>query len=682
MMHPRILQGTSLAAALAACFPACALGLGRSAVTLEPVVVTAAPAGTPLTVVANPKQPRQPLPASDAADYLKSIPGFSLIRNGGVNGDPVLRGMFGSRLNMLMDGIGVLGACPSRMDAPSSYIAPENYDLLTVVKGPQTVLWGPGASAGTIRFERRRPAFGEGGIHFDGSAVLGAGGRNDQNADLAVGNGVFHGRVTANHTEAQDYRDGDGHRVPSRWDKWNADVALGLTPNADTLFELGAGTGDGFARYGGRGMDGAHFKRDTLQARFEKKNLGPMWRKVEAQLYWNSADHVMDNITLRRPDKHGPMPMAMAHEVDRTQWGGRVAATLALADSVDLDGGFDFQHSAHRGRMGGGQASYRDHDWIKDASLANAGIFSELTWRASRASRVMSGARLDRAEARDFRATQGMMHSANPSAGQRRSDILPSGFMRYEYDLAAMPATLYAGLGHTERFPDYWELFSPKIGPAGSANAFSGIKPERTTQLDLGAIYRTEELEAWVSAYAGYVDDFILFRYRPGKMGMRSQASNVDARIYGGELGAAAKLGAGWKAGASLAAAGGAQRADGSALPQMPPLETRLNLSYETGPWSAGALWRLVRAQKHYARNQGNVTGRDFGPSAGFGVVSLNAGYAANKQLRFTLGLDNLFNKTYAEHLNLAGNATFGYPANTKLNETGRTLWARVSASF
>lgn len=83
------------------------------------------------------------MPASDGADYLKTIPGFAMVRNGGTNGDPVLRGMFGSRLNILTDGGMMLGACPGRMDAPTSYISPQTYDKLTVIKGPQTVLWGP-----------------------------------------------------------------------------------------------------------------------------------------------------------------------------------------------------------------------------------------------------------------------------------------------------------------------------------------------------------------------------------------------------------------------------------------------------------------------------------------------------------------------------------------------------------
>ena len=57
------------------------------------------------------------------------------------------------------------------------------------------------------------------------------------------------------------------------------------------------------------------------------------------------------------------------------------------------------------------------------------------------------------------------------------------------------------------------------------------------------------------------------------------------------------------------------------------------------------------------------MVGQDFGPSAGFGVFSLNAGYAISKQVKLSLGVDNLFDKAYAEHLNLAGDAGFGFPA-------------------
>ena len=437
---------------------------------MDPVVITAVAPDSPLTFITNPKTPRQPLPASDGTDYLKTIPGFSAIRNGGTNGDPVLRGMFGSRLNILTNGSAMPGACPARMDAPSSYISPETFDQLTVIKGPQTVLWGPGASAGTVRFDRDTPRFTEAGVRFDGSLTGGSFGRNDQTADFTAGNESVYVRVTGNHSHSQDYKDGNGLRVPSRWDKWNTDLALGFTPDADTLFELTAGTGDGEARYAGRGMDGSKFKRESFGLRFEKRNLGATLEKIEAQLYYNYADHVMDNYTLRRPDPNGPMPMAMAADVDRATWGGRVAATLKLADALSMTGGLDVQQSRHRGRSGTDTNSYRNQSWEKDAEFSNVGLFSELTWRASERGRLIGGARVDRASAKDFRPTSGhMMMMPNPTAGERRDSTLPSGFLRYEQDLESLPATWYVGLGHVQRFPDYWELFSPgRARPARS----------------------------------------------------------------------------------------------------------------------------------------------------------------------------------------------------------------------
>ena len=124
---------------------------------LAPMVVTAQAGNTAngLIVQANPKQPIQPIPATDGADYLQSIVGFSAVNSGaGTNGDVTFRGMFGSRIKILTDGTENLGACPSRMDAPTSYISPESYDKMTVVKGPQTVQYANTGSAATVIFER------------------------------------------------------------------------------------------------------------------------------------------------------------------------------------------------------------------------------------------------------------------------------------------------------------------------------------------------------------------------------------------------------------------------------------------------------------------------------------------------------------------------------------------------
>jgi iron complex outermembrane receptor protein len=646
------------------------------------VVVGVAPVAS-LTWVTDPRLPRQPVPASDGADYLKTVPGFATLRSGGTNGDPVLRGQFGSRLNLLAGDGALMGACPSRMDNAMSYVSPETYDRLTIVKGPQTVLWGGGASAGTVRFEREIPYFDQAGLRLDGSAMFASHGRNDQVLDASAGNPRFYGRLTANRSESGDYRDGAGRRVPSAWDKWNADAAFGWTPDADTVLEASVGSGDGQARYAGRGMDGSQFDRTSYGLRFEKKNMEGALREVTANVYYNDVDHVMDNYTLRDPDPDGAMPMPMASNVAHRTSGGRAALGFG-GEHWELAAGVDARASRHARRSAMGRDQYLAQPWQVDARFRQTGAFAELDWHLGGRNHLIAGARLDRAEAEDRRAgTGGMMPMPNPTQGLTRAETLPSAFARFEQDLEGRPLRWYAGLGHTQRMPDYWELFSPNRGPDGAANAFAGVQPERTTQLDVGLRYAGKQVDAWVSAYAGRMTDYIAFDYMSGPMGSSTRARNADANIRGGEAGVEWRAAEHWKLGGTLAHSWGELARTGQALPQMPPLEARLNAAFDNGTWSAGALLRAVASQDRVSPALGNVVGRDLGPSSGFTVFSLSAGYRINDQLRLAAGIDNLFDRDYAEHLNLAGNSAFGYPADpTRIHEPGRTAWVKLSASF
>lgn len=651
---------------------------------LETMVITGVGPQSALTFTTDPRLPRQPIPASDGADYLKTIPGFSAIRNGGSNGDPVLRGMFGSRLNLLTNDGNMPGACPARMDNPLSYVAPETYDRLTVIKGPQTVLWGPGASAGTVRFERDTEHFDSAGLRVNASVLGGSFGRNDQMVDVIAGVPSGYARLSANRSEAEDYKDGNGDVVPSLWQKWNADAALGWTPDADTLLEFSAGGGDGEARYGGRGMDGAQFERTSLGLRFEKKNLDGAMKEITANAYFNYVDHLMDNYTLREPNPMSSMPMPMASNVDRRTIGGRVAASWEAADFA-WTAGIDAQDSRHRERNAMGRNVYRTLPWTTDAEFANVGLFGELTWHISHERRLVGGLRSDWARVTDERQMIDDMMSMpmpNPSAGETRKETLPSGFLRYERDRSAL--SWYAGVGHTERMPDYWELFSPDAGPAASVNAFSAVEPEKTTQIDIGAQYSVEQIELWVSAYAGRIEDYILFSYMDGgMMGMDSSVAGVSADIRGGEAGVEYRPFDHWNMSASLAYARGKNRDAGTAMPQIPPLEGRLTLRYDNGRWSAASLLRMVDGQHRVALDQGNIVGRDISESSGFAVLSFNGAYRIDEHWQVSAGVDNVFDRAYSEHLNLAGSADFGFPADpVRINEPGRSAWLKLNLTY
>ncbi|MGI4985566.1 MAG: TonB-dependent copper receptor [Janthinobacterium lividum] len=670
---------------------------------LAPVAVTGAappdvpPSASAGTILVDPRRAPASLPASDGADFLAELPGFAAIRNGGSNGDPVLRGLSGSRLNILANGTTLLGACGSRMDAPTSYLTPETFDRVRIVRGPQTVLWGPVGSAGTVLFERLSDRFAAPGLRFHGALALGGAGRDDRLADLAAGSTAGDLRVIAQRARSDDYRDGGGRRVPSRWEKHNLDATLGWNLDAHSRLELSAGTGDGEARYAGRNMDGTRFRRDSGAVRFDRRAPDETVEAITLHAYANRADHVMDNFTLRDvgpPSAHasphalrhasqrasGPVhahgsdtiPMRMASNVERLTMGARAAATLRLGPDLRVDAGVDAQTQRHRARRrvpGVAVDDFGRRPWLRDADLVQLGGFGEASWTWRAAHRLIAGGRVDHVRARDRRVP------VPAGAVTRRDAWLASGFVRVEHDLADLPLTVHAGLGHAGRFPDYWELFSPNSGPGANINAFSGVRPERTTQIDVGAHYAQGERQAWVAAYAGKVDDFIVFDYRsaPG-----SRVRQVDARLLGAELGGQWPLAPRWQVRASLAYAWAQDHHAHRPLPQVPPLEGRLALRYRHGRAEAGALWRVAASQHRLAVGQGNVAGRDLGASHGFGVLSLHAAYAVSKTARISVGVDNVLNKRYAAHLNKAGSAAFGYPATTRFDDPGRAAWAKL----
>ncbi|MGN6928950.1 hypothetical protein ACTHTV_13860, partial [Neisseria sp. P0015.S010] len=65
----------------------------------------------------------------------------------------------------------------------------------------------------------------------------------------------------------------------------------------------------------------------------------------------------------------------------------------------------------------------------------------------------------------------------------------------------------------------------------------------------------------------------------------------------------------------------------------------------------------------------------------GFGVLSLNAGWKFSKYATLQGGVDNVFNKTYAEFVSRGGDPSAGTQT-MRVNEPGRTAWLRLQAKF
>ncbi|HET8869869.1 MAG TPA: TonB-dependent copper receptor, partial [Aquabacterium sp.] len=570
---------TALTLSIATALPCLATPLSawsQSAESLEPIVVTAPNMQTPLVTRVDPRAPQQPLPTNDGASLLKSIPGMSVIRKGGTDGDPVFRGMAASRLNILIDGEHIMGGCGMRMDPPTAYVFPDSFDELTLIKGPQTVQYGPGNSAGTVLFERQPTRYTEPGYSVRGALTAASYGRLDGHLDARAGTEKGYVQAIATDARSEDYRDGHGDLVHSAYQRSSLTAVAGWTPDEDTRFEVSAIQSRGRAAYGDRSMDGSQFSRDNVGFKLNKARLSPIVRRLETQVYYNYVDHVMDNYSLRTPPASASS--RMASNPDRKTTGGRMAVTLTPDDTHQIVVGLDEQDNIHTVRnsgMGGELVtSYLSRPRLEDARFANLGLFAEVTHHIDDNRRLVLGARQDRWDAQDKRTsiTSGMMNlGSNPTTGRSRDLVLPGGFIRYEHDWGAATQA-YIGIGHVERAPDYWELISKES--TNSISAFSTLAPEKTTQLDAGLTHEAGRIQAFASAYYSHVQDYVLIQSNYAKaagMGSRTTtvARNVNARTAGLEAGMHYALTPQWMSLASVAYAYGQNETDGHALGQM-----------------------------------------------------------------------------------------------------------------
>jgi iron complex outermembrane receptor protein len=432
---------------------------------------------------------------------------------------------------------------------------------------------------------------------------------------------------------------------------------------------------EGEADYAFSGTDGVLFDRESYGLTFDKSNINSTITNLNARVYHSYIDHVMDNYT-RRPDPAANKFSAM--NPDRETDGARVSIDLALNDQNALKLGADWRDETHTKRMKMNVAdaaaanAYKNLPRTKDYSSEILGVFGELTYTLDLKSRVISGLRMDDWDGTKF---------ASGAVIGDQSENLYAGFLRYEKDLEAQPATAYIGFGHNERPMDYWEAvqYDGIHGP---------IHPEKTNQLDAGLVWKSEKVQGSLSAFYAKVKDYILITGAAESMGDNQTANeieNVDATRYGAEADAAYKLNNNLTLRGSLAYVHADNDTENVPLAQTPPLEGTLGLDYQTGAWTLGGIVRMVAKQDRIDAGSGTVVGVDEATATpGFTTLALNASYAPDANMRFSFGVDNVFDKTYAEHINQDYVNITGYLIETgeRIYEPGRSVWVKANLKF
>ena len=656
-------------------------------------------------------------PTADGGELLRDLPGIAGSRMGGRGIDPIIRGQSQNRLNILLDGAYVFGGCPNRMDPPTTYSSMNAYDSMTVIKGSQTVIYGGGGPGGTVLFERRTPRFfpdeqyraevNSGFVSNADTFQIGA--------DVAVGNPDFYLRGIVDYTDSHNYEDGDGDSVRSAYTNKDGVVILGYTPTADTRLDLSYEENrEDDVLFAGAGMDSPYSDNDTTRLRFETGTAVGFLDAIKAEVYYSEIDHLMDNYSLRTLTA----PMKMRAPSSSDTGGGRVSGEIHAGNGVVWTIGTDYQKNnrdADRfaGPANGGEPTTLQSILWPDVDLEQTGLFVEAAFPVSRANTLRAGARYDHVSADTGRANEVALVGVIPpppppptlpptpvyrspndlyatyygTTDNGHSEDNIGGFITLEHALNQTSA-VYTTLSRTVRTADATERYIASDNLMSTIQRWVGnpdLDPEAHHQLELGYTRDAGSWDTAVSVYYNDVNDYILRDRAHGQSGILEDDNatiyrNVDAELYGFEMEAGIRWGNYWSSRATLAYVHAENTTDNRAIAQIPPLGGTVSLEYARADWNLGGRVRADASQDRVEDDIFTDSGQDSGDSSGWATLDLFGGYDGAKHFTVAAGINNVFDRNYAYHVN-ANPAPFD-PTAVQVNEPGRAYWVRLNATF
>jgi len=631
--------------------------------------------------------------ARDAGDLLRTAPGVSSGRMGGHGLDPRIRGLGEGSIRVLVDGAEVHGGCPNRMDPPSSFAAVDSMDTVTVVRGVQTLRYG--TTAGTVLFERELVRFSDdtwwraavnavGGTNNDGPAI---------GVNAAIGTSRLSLQTAADGLKMKSYSDGDGEEVPSAFDSRNVSLALGWTPDTLTSVRLSYEanrTED--ALYAGAGMDSPYSENDAVRLRIWRAAGPGTLGEVRADVYWSRVEHLMDNYSLR------PFTAAMAMRAPSTSdsTGGRFWSDLLVADSLKLTVGLDIARNEREALRFAGPdpdrvAMLQSVLW-PEVDLGQNGLYLEGAYALGDAGRLRFGLRGDRhtasAGAADLEPAgtnstpRELWQSYYGTVDDSWDQTDFGGFIRYEHRLAQHGVGLFAGLSRTARAADTTERYMaansgvPGMRWVGNPN----LDVATHLQLDAGVSWSGSSFQLDATVFADDVDDEILRDRAHGQAGiLRDDGAtiyrNIEARRLGAEIAGQWRISTMLGVGGDAAYVWAENRTDGRPVAQTPPLEGRIFCSWSKARFGASGVVRWAVTQTRVDDKPSTGSGLDTGETPGWAVLDLSGSWEVGAGFRIVAGIDNVFDHTYAYHLN---RANLFEPVRIQVNEPGRALWLRL----
>jgi iron complex outermembrane receptor protein len=641
------------------------------------------------------------LKSADLAEALsKESSSVSMIRRSGIANDILVRSQKKDNIAVDIDGCCIAGACPNRMDPPTSHIVTNNVDDVEITGGPFDVE-SFGVLSAKVSIKTKEPTKELSG---DINANIGSYDYNKLSATVSGGNDKVRVLVGGSTEKGGQYEDGDGKTLSQQLDKEINNVTEYLkdayTNKTMDAFEKKTGTVKVFVNptdntelrfgYMANRSDDILYPSSTMDAVYDDsnlysfgattKNLSNFSKELSLDIYKSDVQHLMSTRyrNYLNPTTNGYMDAYVETEMT----GAKLKNKFDIANQK-LTIGLDVSDRNWNGQKYFSLTQFTnamtDANFIPDVDTKNRAIFAEDETSIGNA-KIKIGARYDDTNIKANKIAKSMAGAV--ASGSFTNTTTADRDKDYNAFSANVLATIkannnlefIAGIGKSSRVPDAKELYMS----GGNAVATGNLNQTQNREIDLGFDYKKGNFGLKAKAFYSDLKDYIYYKLE--STAANSKYVNIDAHIYGVEANSfvyftdevSLDMGISYQRGKKDSTEAGTDED----LADIIPLKTNVAINYDNGVNKAS--FEMVARQG--CDNIDSLNNEQ--KLSGWAVFNAKANHKFTKNIDLTVGVDNIFDKTYAAtntyaDLSLAGDAT-----KILINEPGRYAYANLRYKF
>lgn len=598
---------------------------------------------------------------SDVAQWLKTVPGANVNKNGPVTGIAQYRGMFADRVAVSLGGRPVVGAGPNGMDAPLTYAVPMSVEAMTVYRGIAPVTAGIDTFGGAVDVHLKRARTSK-ELSVDGSLsswYSGINGGTTYAGDINVsaddfGVYAFISDQTANNAEDALGRD----IITTAYDKQQSGLDVAYEFDNSRIGLRYGKTETGFSGTPALPMDINYVDGEQWSLDGEHQLDGAV---LEWQFGGSDNTHGMDNFSQREN-----LNLSAQRYTYAAAKSADYKVQLTAGDWVYGVEGYLSEHDVDISNPNNAMFSVINFNQVEDDRHS---AYVQWSQRAEGRSDTL-GARVkyNRADAGEVAHSMAMMNPAiaglQNDFNQANRSVSDTTFdVTYHGKTTVSDSLVWNyGLGVKQRAASYQQryLWLPMQSTGGLADGKTyvgdiNLDPETAYQIDTGFDYVSGGFKVSPRVFYSRVKDYIEANPSEdpraimvaGMMGDPAplQFTNIDTSLWGFDANWRYDMPSDFFMSGVVSYVRGERDDSDINLYRIAPLNTRFVWGYQ------GVQFSTQFAAQIYADQDRVSSINNETETAGYMVWDWMADYMFDGGLTVRAGIENLFNKQYVEHL-------------------------------